>query len=298
MSRWLEREDEKAESGMETSLSRSGGGAENRPRTVPEPAESADFGDNQRERVLYGHREYWVRRSENEVLFQVGRFRTVDTEDLRAGVYGGKSALATADIRSLIDQGLMKGLWIRGQGGRPKQILALTKEGAAIARSRDPRIEREGQAVYSGHVKIAEMEHDALLYRAYLAEGRRLRPQGATIRRIVLDYELKKELFSRQQRQRGEKPYRDLQAQTAQELSLPIVDGHVALPDFRIEYENEQGEPSRVDIEVATGNYRQAHLAMKAQAGFRIYAPQFTVQRGGYLKGNIFGDRPTTVFAL
>jgi hypothetical protein len=217
---------------------------------------------------------------------------------MRAGVYGGNGSLATADVRSLIDQGLMKGLWIRGQDGRPRQILALTKEGAALARSRDPRIEGESQTVYSGHVKMAEMEHDALLYRAYLAEGRRLRPQGATIRRVVLDYELKKELFSRQQRHRGEKPYRELQAQTAQELSLPVVNGHVALPDFRIEYEDEQGEPSRVDIEVATGNYRQAHLAMKAQAGFRIYVPQFTVQRGGNLKGNIFKDRPTTVFAL
>ena len=95
MSRWLEREEEKSEGGMETSLSRSGGGTENRPRAVSEPTENGDFGDNQRERVLYGHREYWVRRSESEVLFQVGTFRQVDTEDLRAGVYGGKSALAT-----------------------------------------------------------------------------------------------------------------------------------------------------------------------------------------------------------
>jgi len=298
MSRWIDRQEEKEGGGLETGLSRSGSGKEARQRTIPEVAESSDFGDNARERIVLRGREYFVRRSQTEAMFEIGRFRALDAEDLKVGLYAGNARLASGDIRSLAEQRLVKALWIRGEDGKPKQIVSLTKEGAFLLRSRDPRVEREDQVIYAGHVKIAELEHDSLLYRAYMAENRRLRGEGGLIRRIVLDYELKKDLFSRQQRNGGGRPSRELREQSAKELSLPVVNGHVTLPDFRIEYEDDQGERSRVDIEVATGNYRQAHLAAKVQAGFRIYAPRLAVEQGGYLKGNIFKDRSTTVFAL
>ena len=33
-----------------------------------------------------------------------------------------------------------------------------------------------------------------------------------------------------------------------------------------------EAEPGRVDVEVATGNYRGEHIATKVAAGFRVYA--------------------------
>lgn len=51
------------------------------------------------------------------------------------------------------------------------------------------------------------------------------------------------------------------------------------LPDLRIEYEDERGEAQSVDLELATRNYRSAHIASKAAAGFKVYAQA----RGGHL---------------
>src|SRR5207249_3230319 len=99
-----------------------------------------------------------------------------------------------------------------------------------------------------------ELEHDVLLYRAYLHEERRLQGEGSTVKRVVLDYELKRDHFKRVNKPKPGQPYRKVQADSARELHLPVIDGHAIFPDFRMEYENERGDPSRVDIEVATGN--------------------------------------------
>lgn len=299
MSRWLDREEEKPSGGMETGLSRGGGGKESRERAPSAGSEAAEFGENRRERVVFRDREYRLRASEHEALFAIGVFRAVDFEALMTGLYRSDDRLAAADLRSLVEQGLVQGgVWVLTEEGHARQILTLTERGASVVRRRDPRVEFENQIVYSGHAKIAELRHDSLLYRAFAVEKERLRENGSSVRRVVLDYEIKKEVFSRQQREKAGKPPQQIQEQSARELSLPVVNGHVMVPDFRIEYENEEGERGRVDIEVATTNYRSAHLAAKAEAGFRIYAPKFSVERGGFLKGNIFKNRSTTMFAL
>ena len=61
--------------------------------------------------------------------------------------------------------------------------------------------------------------------------------------------------------------------QIAQEHGLKVVDGKIPLPDLRIEYETRDHEQSRVDLELATRDYRGHHLAEKCKAGFSIYAP-------------------------
>jgi hypothetical protein len=55
-------------------------------------------------------------------------------------------------------------------------------------------------------------------------------------------------------------------------------------PDFRIEYENERGELSRSDVEVATDNYRAEHLGAKLSAGFRVYSASHSA--GGGIKAH------------
>ncbi len=43
------------------------------------------------------------------------------------------------------------------------------------------------------------------------------------------------------------------------------------LPDLRIEWETPDGEERHIDLELATRNYRSAHIRAKAAAGFKVY---------------------------
>jgi hypothetical protein len=52
---------------------------------------------------------------------------------------------------------------------------------------------------------------------------------------------------------------------------LPIIDGHLELPDLRIEYETPDGRIESRDLELITEHYSRGQLAGKAQAGFSLY---------------------------
>jgi hypothetical protein len=297
MSRSLDREEEKPreDSGTVDGLSRSGG--ETRPRAVPNPEPQTDFSENRRERILFRDREYRIRPSEAKVLQDLGTFRVIRNDDLVRGIYGGNTDLAQSDFRSLRRQGLIRSITFKGVDGAAARVHTLTGKGYQFAESR-----RDGpQFYYWGIVKPAEVEHDALLYRAFLRERARIHGQGGTVKQVILDAALKRAHYARTNRPGGST--REVQAQSAAELHLHVVDGHVMFPDFRVEYENEQGDLGRVDVEVATGNYRESHLAAKAAAGFRVYAGQSSgggvrVQSGGALKGQIFPQQTRSVFSL
>ena len=62
--------------------------------------------------------------------------------------------------------------------------------------------------------------------------------------------------------------YARLQAEIAARNGLPVLKGKIQLPDLRIEYETADGNPARVDLELATHHYHGSHLAAKAAAGF------------------------------
>ena len=53
---------------------------------------------------------------------------------------------------------------------------------------------------------------------------------------------------------------------------MRVVNGRVVVPDLQIEYENAEGQLDRVNLELATKNYRAGQLQAKAQAGFTLYA--------------------------
>ena len=79
--------------------------------------------------------------------------------------------------------------------GREKtSLVTLTQRGRELLEQH--RIER-GNAVqqefYSGVVKPRELAHDSQLYRAYVHAAERLRRGGSTVRRVALDYELKRD---------------------------------------------------------------------------------------------------------
>ena len=131
-----------------------------------------------------------------------------------------------------------------------------------------------GQALYTRLVKAREAFHDSKLYAMYQCHVAGLVRQGAVIRRVQLDYELKREYLRdlrRREAQSGSTG-RVLAEQVAADHNLPIQQGKVQYPDLRIEYETPGGDLARVELELATAAYHAGHLAQKQQAGFVLYA--------------------------
>jgi hypothetical protein len=52
---------------------------------------------------------------------------------------------------------------------------------------------------------------------------------------------------------------------------LPIVDGHLELPDLRIEFETSDGRLEYRDVELVTEHYSRGQMAGKSAAGFALY---------------------------
>lgn len=108
----------------------------------------------------------------------------------------------------------------------------------------------------------------------YQIEAREIQRNGGRIHKIVLDYELKEKVFrplARARTERSERDLRERQEGVARHHGLPIVNGQVAFPDLRIEYETRDGELDQRDLELATEHYRPGQLAQKRQTGFKIY---------------------------
>ncbi len=203
-------------------------------------------------------------------LQTVGTFRTVAVTDLARHAYHGDRGRTDADVRTLMRQGWLERHTIPGRrGGRAVVVLVLSKEGRDFAAQ---HVAPADQRLHTGLVKPKELAHDAALYRMAQAEGERIGRAGGTVRRVVLDAELKGEVASARNRLGiGSQAERTMAA--AQALHLRVVSGTVQIPDVRLEYETREGTQARVDLELATEHYKPSQVAAKAQAGFTIYAP-------------------------
>jgi hypothetical protein len=129
-------------------------------------------------------------------------------------------------------------------------------------------------------MKPRELTHDVKVYRAYERVEERIRDRGGRVRRVVLDYELKRD-YQRflHERNRDKKdcdgrPAREADeiVHWAQEHNLPYEeDGHVHFPDARVEYEDRDGRSRFEDVEIVTPHYRGAHAGAAAKSGFSCY---------------------------
>ena len=72
------------------------------------------------------------------------------------------------------------------------RVLTLTKEGQRLLKNTN-RLP-EDQSIYRGLVKPREAKHDADLYRLYHKEADRIERAGGRPLRVILDYELKRDL--------------------------------------------------------------------------------------------------------
>ena len=212
--------------------------------------------------------------SELETLRDIGRFRIIAVTDLARQRYQGNTAQMEQDLRSLKAQNLIQRrvLWTGGRAER-LSVVALDKSGKTLLQENGGL--NPAQAVYGGLVKPGEIAHDAAIYRMYHAEAGKIEQAGGQIRRVILDYELKKNAYSPLAKARALPPleYARKQADIAAQNGLKVIKGKILLPDLRIEYQTREGELTHVDLELATHHYRASMMRGKAEAGFKMYAP-------------------------
>jgi hypothetical protein len=175
-----------------------------------------------------------------------------------------------SDVQNLRRQGLIEQRSIEGHESYSKQVLTLTKDGHRLLSEKNLIPDR--QAIYHGFVKAKEARHDADLYRLYHKVAKEIDRVGGKVRRVVLDYELKRELYRKLSRVHpGKDPVYE-RIRLASEYDLKVVNRKIAVPDLRIEYEDECRDIRRLDLEIATRDYRPQGLAEKAKAGFHLFA--------------------------
>lgn len=246
------------------------------PRDVFTKALDLPRGDR-RELVRDRDRVYEINAADSRTLAAIGAFRVVAESDLNDPRDERQSSRET--LKHLEREGLIQTAPLNSADravaltARGRELLEANRE-ARNDRSHEPR-----QAFYSGVRKPRELTHDTAVYRAYQRAEGRIREQGGQVRRVVLDYELKRDYQQfLQERNRGRKdsdgrPDREPEeiARWAREHQLPYYDEQVHFPDARIEYEDRDGRLRHEDLEVVTGHYRGAHAAASARSGFTRY---------------------------
>ncbi len=210
---------------------------------------------------------------EKAILRTVGTFRVVAVEDLQKHSAMPTPGRLAQDLKRLVAQGFVERQTVPyGKSGESVQILTLTKKGLKQARSATPRSGE--QALYAGFVKPNEVKHDLAIFRMYQAHADKIARAGGTVHRVVLDFELKGNVY-RDLAKASDLPalaHAQRKEEIAGENGLKVVEGRIILPDLRIEYDTEEGERTKVDLEVTSEDYKRSQMQQKARAGFGIYA--------------------------
>ena len=236
-----------------------------------------------------GHRrEYDASRDRGSISFRercrgaladIGIYGAVSYRDLAEARFGGHPYTTRRAVNAWIREGLAQETRATGPNGNPFKVLTLTRKGAAAIRDLDAGHGLDpGQHIRSAArlLQHAQLAHDTAIYRACGRERQRLLERGAAIRRVRLDGELKIAVARRSESARAKDGRRAADAErhrAAGELGLPIdAQGRVLYPDAQIEYTDAEGRSGRVNVEVASGHYRQGSVRAKAAAGFRMHA--------------------------
>lgn len=253
----------------------------------PDPRPAAPPSRN-RERMRKGHRrEYAASRARGSTisfedrcagaLTDIGVFGAVSYRDLAEARFGGHPHTTRRAVNAWIRKGWVEEHQATGPKGNPFKILSLTREGVAEARKKAARRGMNpAQRIRTERMRPAEAGHDTAIYRAAWKERRRLAEEGANVKRVRLDAELKSAIArgSEAVRLRHGRQAADAERhRIARELGLPVdEEGRVLYPDAQIEYEDADGRTGRVNIEAVSGNYREQAVRAKAAAGFALHA--------------------------
>ncbi len=214
-------------------------------------------------------RTYLLRDSEMHSLKEIGKFRVIAVSDLAKHAYGGDRQRMEKDIRALARQSLLRDKTLEISQKKTLRVVTLTKAGHRLLKKTNQV--PDDQPIYHGLVKPREVKHDADLYRVYQKEAARIERGGGRPVRVLLDYEMKRNLNRDLALLGPEKDDPDRKNQIAEKHHLQIVNGKIPVPDLRIEYETPELELRHVDLELATRDYRPRAIAEKASAGFSLY---------------------------
>ena len=222
------------------------------------------------ERAYYVRdRAYLLRDSEIHSMKEIGKFRVIAAADLARYAYGGDSKRMEKDIRRLKCQSLVSENTLEISQKGVLRVVTLTKTGHRLFKTTDQL--SDDQVIYHGLVRSREAKHDADLYRLYQKEAGRIERSGGRPVRVILDYEIMRNLNRDLALLGAEKDNLDRKAEVAEKHGLEMVNGKIPVPDMRVEYEDAELVLQRVDLELATREYRPRLLAEKAKAGFAIY---------------------------
>jgi hypothetical protein len=133
----------------------------------------------------------------------LGKFRVVPEDDLARFGYQGNYTQMESGIRSLTRQGLVEQRTIESHSSYSTKVLTLTKDGQRLLER--AQLVSSRQATYHGLVKPKEARHDSDLYRLYQRVAREIERSGGKVRRVVLDFELKRDLYQALSQMRPDK---------------------------------------------------------------------------------------------
>lgn len=219
-------------------------------------------------------RVYEINATESRMLATVGAFRVVAEGDLHDGRDDTRKAQ-----RHLEQEGLLRTSPLSSDD----RAVALTDRGRDLLEAnryeRDDRSREPRQTFWAGLRKPRELTHDTQVYRAYQRAEERLRDGGRRVRRVVLDYELKRDYQKWLHEHDGDRDdYDGHHDRTDEEIrvwavkhDLPYFDDQVHFPDLRIEYEAPDGWRGHEDVEVLTVHYRGSHASAASRSGFSCY---------------------------
>jgi hypothetical protein len=214
-------------------------------------------------------RAYLLRDSEMHSIKEIGKFRVIAASDLAKYAYGGNRERMDKEIRRLARHSLVSDKTVEISQKKTLRIVALTKTGHRLLKNTNQL--PDDQPIYHGLMKPREVKHDTDLYRLYQKEAGRIERGGGRPVRVLLDYELKRNLNRDLALLGPEKDDPDAKERIAEKHGLQVVNGTIPVPDLRVEYETPELELRHVDLELATRDYRPRAMAEKAAAGFSLY---------------------------
>jgi hypothetical protein len=140
-------------------------------------------------------------------------------------------------------------------------------------------------------VKPREVWHDAEVFRMVRTVERELDREGAHIRRVVLDDELKSRTYRALAEARETLSERSARWTVAQDERVHLQDERFVFPDVRVEVEQRDGSVRTIDLELVTRHYHRGHVGGKASAGFRMFGGRGSSSTRGSQGGPRLVDR-------
>ena len=211
----------------------------------------------------------------DRAIADVGMYRNVAYRDVVDTHFDGHPYTARRAVDQMVRSGHVQEHTAKGPQGGNYKVLTLTERGVERAEysARQQGLDPQ-QKAWGGLVKPAELQHDVAVFRAASIEQKKLLEQGAVIKRIRIDAELKREVAKATEsaRARGGKEAADAaRVEAAEALGLSVKNARVEYPDAQLEYLDVEGRSGRVNVEVATEHYSAKSIAAKAAAGFAVH---------------------------